>query len=140
MPISLDGHNPDIGLTPGTTKSDIVAFLYQNDEYGYSPREVHEALDIPHSTAKVTLKRLYDNEFIEKTPDGYYHARADRDDLYRYLGALNGLDRMFAEHDAADSSESDAKMTSDESADLSDGDIEEAVALLDEDDEAEGRL
>jgi len=91
MPISLDDHDPDIGLTPGTTKSDIIAFLYQNDEYGYSPREVHEALDIPHSTAKVTLKRLYDNEFIEKTPDGYYHARADRDDLYRYLGASNGL-------------------------------------------------
>jgi len=47
---------------------------------------------------------------------------------------------MFAEHDAAGSSESDAKTASDESADLSDDDIEEAVALLDEDDEAEGEL
>ncbi|TKX64297.1 MarR family transcriptional regulator, partial [Halorubrum sp. GN11GM_10-3_MGM] len=87
MPVSLDDHDPDIELTPGTTKSDVVAFLYQHDEYGYTPREVHEELDIPHNTAKVTLKRLYDNEFIEKTADGYYHARADRDDLYRYLGA-----------------------------------------------------
>lgn len=138
MPISLDRHDPDIGLTPGTTKSDIVAFLYQNDEYGYSPREIHEELDIPHNTAKVTLKRLYDNEFIEKTPDGYYHARSDRDDLYRYLGALKGLDRMFTEHDADDSSESGGEIESDESATLNDEDIEEAVALIDEGDEDEG--
>jgi DNA-binding MarR family transcriptional regulator len=140
MPISLDGHDPDIGLTPGTTKSDIVAFLYQNDEYGYSPREIHEELDIPHNTSKVTLKRLYDNEFIEKTPDGYYHARPDRDDLYRYLGALKGLDRLFTDHDAEDSSASEAEIASDESADLSDEDIEEAVALIDEENEDEDEL
>jgi len=90
-PVSLKNHDPNLDLTPGTTKSDIVAFLYKNDEYGYSPRDIRNEIDIPHNTAKATLKRLYDNNYIDKTLDGYYHARADREDLYRYTTALDGL-------------------------------------------------
>lgn len=99
MPVFLESHNPDLELKPGTTKSDIIGFLYRNDDYGYSPRDIHTELDVPHNTAKVTLKRLSDDEFIEKTSDESYHARTDREDLYRYNAALDGLDRMFATHD-----------------------------------------
>lgn len=139
MPVSLENHNPDLDLTPGTTKSDIVAFLYSNDQYGYSPRDIHEELDIPHNTAKVTLKRLYDDEYIDKTPDGYYYAREDREDLYRYTAALDGLDRMFATYEE-DAPEEELSATAEmDSAELSDEDVEDAVAIVD-DDSAEGEL
>jgi Mn-dependent DtxR family transcriptional regulator len=139
MPVSLENHNPDLDLTPGTTKSDIVAFLHNNDQYGYSPRDIHEELDIPHNTAKVTLKRLYDDEYIDKTPDGYYHARGDREDLYRYTAALDGLDRMFATYEE-DATEEELSETAEmDSAELSDEDVEDAVAIVD-DDAAEGEL
>lgn len=133
MPVHLESHDPDVDLTPGTTKSDIVSFLYRNDEYGYSPREIRDDLDIPHSTAKVTLKRLYDNDYIDKTPDGYYHARSEREDLYRYTAALDGLDRMFTDHEEG-TSPTDSEQTSPDidTAELSDDDIEDAVEIIDE--------
>lgn len=135
MPVHLGSHDPDLDLTPGTTKSDIIGFLYRNDEYGYSPQEIHSELDIPHNTAKVTAKRLYDNEYIDKTPDGYYHAREDREDLYRYGAALDGLERMFADHGTAETSPDSVEPRTDtelgESAELTDEDIEDAVALVD---------
>lgn len=137
MPVPLETHDPDLELTPGTTKSDVVAFLYRNDDYGYSPRDVSDELDIPHNTAKVTLKRLFDEEYLEKTSDGYYHARSDREDLYRYTAALDSLERMFATPEESVSTETEAQPGSDTegraSATLSDEDIEEAMALVESD-------
>lgn len=95
MPVLLKNHNPDLQLEPGTTKSDIVALLYSHPELGYKPKEVHEELEIPHSTAKVTLKRLYDSEDIGKTADGHYHALDSREDLRRYTASLDQLNRIF---------------------------------------------
>lgn len=138
MPVSLEDHDPNLDLTPGTTKSDIVAFLYNNDEYGYSPRDIHNELEIPHNTAKVTLKRLYDSDYIDKTPDGYYHARSDREDLYRYTAALDGLDRMFATYEEDTGDEDSTESAELDSAELSDDDIDDAVAIVDDDsDEAD---
>lgn len=137
MPVPLETHDPELELTPGTTKSDVVGFLYRNDDYGYSPREISRELDIPHNTAKVTLKRLFDGEYLEKTSDGYYHARSDREDLYRYTAALDGLERLFATHEESVSAETEAQTGSDTkgsaSATLTDEDIEEAVALVESD-------
>lgn len=143
MPVRLENHDSNLELTPGTTKSDIVGFLYRNDRYGYSPQDLHRELDIPHNTAKVTLKRLYDDEYIDKTPDGYYHARPDREDLYRYTAALDGLDRMFASPDETAHTPDDAEQTADTeegaSAELTDEDIEEAVALVESSSEEDDR-
>lgn len=98
MPILLEDHDAEIDLRPGTTKSDIVAYLYQNPEWGYSPQDVKEALDIPRGTATTTLKRLYDDDYIGKTEDGYYHALGERDDIRRYVANLNQAHRMFGHH------------------------------------------
>ncbi|MEA5386748.1 hypothetical protein VB779_06580 [Haloarculaceae archaeon H-GB11] len=78
MPVFLENHDAEITLRPGTTKSDIVVYLYQNPEWGYSPQDIKEALDIPRGTATTTLKRLYDEDYIGKTTDGYYHALGER--------------------------------------------------------------
>jgi hypothetical protein len=97
MPVHLDTHEPDIDLTPGTTKSDLVAFLYNNPEYGYKPSELREELDIPHGTATTTLKRLHEAGYIGKTEDSYYHALENREPLRRYVAGLDQLDRMFTQ-------------------------------------------
>jgi DNA-binding MarR family transcriptional regulator len=95
MPVHLDTHTPEADLIPGTTKSDIVAFLYDNPEYGYKPAEVKEHLGIPHGTATTTLKRLHEEGYLGKTDDSYYHALDTREDLRRYVAALDQLHRMF---------------------------------------------
>lgn len=71
MPVRLDTHDPDLDLTSGTTKSDIVAFLYTIPEYGYKPSEVSDHLAISWRRAKVTLKRLYDRNHVGKTGGGF---------------------------------------------------------------------
>lgn len=98
MPVHLENHNPDIDLKPGTTKSAIVEYLYQNSEWGYSPAEIKDTLDIPRGTATTTLKRLYDEGYLGKTEDGYYHALADREGVRRYVSSLDQVSRMFGHH------------------------------------------
>jgi hypothetical protein len=98
MPVLLEDHDPELTLRPGTTKSDIVTHLYQNPKWGYSPQDIKEALDIPRGTATTTLKRLYDDDYVGKTDDGYYHALSDRVDIRRYVANLGQVDRMFGHH------------------------------------------
>lgn len=98
MPVLLEDHDAELSLRPGTTKSDIVAYLYQHSEWGYSPKDIVDALDIPRGTATTTLKRLYDDDYIGKTADGYYHALADRADIRRYVASLTQTRRMFGHH------------------------------------------
>lgn len=104
MPVRLEDHNPEIDLRPGTTKADIVAYLYQNPEWGYSPQDIKEALDIPRGTATTTLKRLSDDGYLGKTEDGYYYALDEREDLRRYVASLEQVHRMFGHHRDADAS------------------------------------
>ncbi|WP_418282442.1 MarR family transcriptional regulator [Halorubrum sp. DTA98] len=98
MPVLIEDHDPELTLRPGTTKSDIVAYLYRNPEWGYSPQEITDALDIPRGTATTTLKRLFDDDYVGKTDDGYYHALSDREDIRRYVSSLDQLNRMFGHH------------------------------------------
>ena len=98
MPVRLEDHDPELDLRPGTTKSDIVVHLYQNPEWGYSPQEIKEALDIPRGTATTTLGRLSDEGYVGKTDDGYYYALGEREDIRRYVSSLDQVDRMFGHH------------------------------------------
>lgn len=98
MPVLLKEHNDEINLRPGTTKSDIVAHLYKNSGWGYSPKDIKEALEIPRGTATTTLKRLHDDDYIGKTNDGYYHALSERKDIQRYVSSLDQVNRMFGHH------------------------------------------
>ncbi|MFB6362075.1 MAG: MarR family transcriptional regulator [Halobacteriales archaeon] len=105
MPVRLDGHDPDLDLDPTTTKARLVAFLYQHPELGFRPAELQAELDIPHGTATATLARLRDAGYIGKTPDSYYHALPDRDELDRYAAAFEQVVRLterFAERPAVE--------------------------------------
>ena len=113
MPIHLDTHDPDVDLKPGTTKSEIVRFLYNNTKYGFRPAEIRDHLSIPHGTATTTLKRLNETGYIGKTQDGYYHAIDSREDLRRYAASLGQLDRMFQEPEREESATTAAEAPND---------------------------
>ena len=131
MPINLEAHDPDVTLTPGTTKSDIVMYLYQHPELGFRPAEIRDALDIPRGTVTTTLKRLYEDDYVGKTEDGYYHALSHREDLHRYVASHEQLTRMFGDesNDAIDSDEKDAHK-------VSEADLEAEVDALEDELEA----
>jgi len=101
MPVHLDTHEPDVELTPGTAKSDIIAFLYDNTELGFKPKELEDQLELPHGTVTTTLTRLYNDGFIGKTRDSHYHALEHREDLRRYVASLDQLERIFEDKEYA---------------------------------------
>ena len=101
MPIRLDTYEPDVELLPGTVKSDIIAFLYDNPELGFRPEELEDHLELLHGTVTTALKRLSDDGLIGKTSDSYYHALEHREDLLRYVASLDQLQRMFKDKEYA---------------------------------------
>jgi len=107
MPMMVKDYGSELNHRPGTVKSDILAYLYQNPKWRYSPQDLKEALDIPRGTATTVLKRLYDDNYIGKTDDGYYYALTERKDLRRYVSSLKQLDRMFGNHRDADTTPED---------------------------------
>ena len=137
MPVFLDDHDAELALRPGTTKSEIVAFLYRNPEWGYSPKDLKESLDIPRGTATTTLKRLYDDDYVGKTDDGYYHALSNREDIRRYVSNLNQANRMFGHHRDANATPEEpekqiGKGRTDEELDAELAELEDSIGELNE--------
>lgn len=133
MPVHLESHEPDIDLEPGTTRSDVVAFLYRNPEFGFRPAEIKEALDIPRGTATTTLTRLHDEGYIGKTTDSYYHALNDHESVRRYVASLNQLERMFGHHRDEEAQTSPAEPTGDSGRQIGDSEVEAELAELEAD-------
>lgn len=114
MPIHRESHPADVDLKPGTTKSEIVVFLYQNLDLAYSPSEVAEELEIPKGTATTTLRRLHRSGYVGRMNEGYYHGLDDRDDLRRYPRSVSETKSMFSTHpDSASSPEPDPARAAD---------------------------
>lgn len=132
MPINLETHDPDVTLTPGTTKSDIVMYLYQHPELGFRPAEIRDTLDVPRGTVTTTLKRLYEDDYVGKTEDGYYYALSHREDLHRYVASHEQLTRLFGDQsdDVTDSDEKDAR-------EMSEADLGAEVDALEDELEAD---
>ena len=117
MPIHRESHPEDVDLKPGTTKSAIVVFLYQNLDFAYSPSEIAEELDIPKGTATTTLRRLHDRGYVGRMKEGYYHGLDDREDLRRYPRSVAETEAVFTSHpDSADAPEPDPAREADPDA------------------------
>lgn len=101
MPVYLETHTPELDIDPGTTKGRIIAFLYQNPQFGYKPVEIQEELKIPKGTATGTLARLYDEGYIGRTQDSFYHALEDQEELRRYAASVAQLSRLTERHSDA---------------------------------------
>jgi hypothetical protein len=98
MPIHRESHPEDVDLKPGTAKSEIVVFLYQNLELAYTPSEIAEELDIPKGTATTTLRRLHEQGYVGRMEEGYYHGLNEREDLRRYPHSVAETEAMFSAH------------------------------------------
>jgi DNA-binding MarR family transcriptional regulator len=127
-----DTHDADIDLTPGTTKSDIVAFLYNNLDTRFSTDDIQDRFDIPHGTATTALTQLNDDGLIERTGDRYYHALDHRDDLRRYVGSLNQLKRMFDDKNYDEHTNRDDSQLEDINKDEIDAELAELETELDQ--------
>jgi hypothetical protein len=98
MPIHRKSYPDDVDLKPGTTKSQIVIFLYRNLDFAYTPSEIAEELDIPTGTATTTLRRLHDRGYVGRMEGGYYHGLNDREDLRRYPRSVAETEELFTTH------------------------------------------
>lgn len=132
MPVHLETHTPEIDLTPGTTKSDVVFFLYNNPEFGYRPSEIKEELDIPRGTATTTVKRLHESGYIGKTEDSYYYALENREDICRYVASLDQLDRLFGHHTEEGANSAPASLTTQPDRDIDEDDVETELSELED--------
>jgi len=133
MPIHRESHPEDVDLKPGTTKSDIVVFLYRNLELAYTPTEIAEELDIPKGTATTTLRRLHDRGYVGRMKDGYYHGLHDREDLRRYPHSIAETEALFATHpDNAGAPEPDPARPADAES-VADSELESELEELEDD-------
>jgi hypothetical protein len=114
MPIDLtereDGDSVDI--SPDTNRARIIKLLYSNRDLGWKPNEIRDELDIPEGSVSGTLSRMIRNGEVARTSDGFYHAIADRDDLYRFARGLRELDSMFEHTEGADDVQPNAQWES----------------------------
>lgn len=132
MPIHRDSYPEDIDLKPGTTKSDIVVFLYSNLELAYTPTEIADELNIPTGTASTTLRRLHEDDLVGRIENGYYHGLTGRTDLRRYPESVSQTVTMFDTHpDSADAPDPDSSRPGD--AEAIDEDLEHELQSLDAD-------
>ena len=125
-----DTHDADIDLTPGTTRSDIIAFLYNNLDNRFSADGIQDQLGVPHGTVTMTLTRLNNDGLIGKTEDRYYHALDHRDDLRRYVGGLNQLEAMFDDKNSNEQTTIDDSQLEDIGEDELDAELAELEAEL----------
>lgn len=94
MPVTFDEYEPDdegfLTVEEGSNAYMILDFLATNPDTGYTPKEIHEATDIPRGSVGTTLSRLEDHGLVRhKEP---YWAIADEDRLAAYEGIQHGLD------------------------------------------------
>jgi hypothetical protein len=132
MPIHRDSHPDDVDLRPGTTKSDIVVFLYRNLDLAYSPQEVAEELDIPPGTANPTLRRLHEDGLIGRIENGYYHGLNEREDLRRYPKSVEQTEAMFETHPDSPSAPKPAPGREADSASFDDDSLEAELETLED--------
>lgn len=130
MPIHRNSHPKDVDLKPGTTKSDIVVFLYQNLDFAYTPGEIADELDIPDGTATTTLRRLHDRGYVGRMKEGYYHGLDDREDLRRYPHSVAETEVMFS--DSPDTKEPDPARQPDTDA-INEADLEAEIDDIEDD-------
>lgn len=73
MPIELD---PDGGgdtppVTPGTNAHELVSVLLDHPDMGFTPKELADLTDVPHSSVHKTLSRLREKGLVRKV-DSYW--------------------------------------------------------------------
>lgn len=101
MPVDFTQYDPDedgtgFRLTEGTNAYDILQFLAQYPEQGFTPKEISQETNIPRGSVGTTLARLEERSLVRhKEP---YWAIGDDDRLAAYEGMLQGLEAIEDRH------------------------------------------
>lgn len=92
MPIKFDTYpndEIDLNLRTGTNAYEILSFLAEHPETGFTPGELHEATGVKRGSVSPTLARLKEHGLVRHK--GEYWAIAPDDRLGAYAGALHSL-------------------------------------------------
>ncbi|WP_248517053.1 MarR family transcriptional regulator [Salinarchaeum laminariae] len=107
MPIRIDRFEEDdeSELRPGghTNAELVLAFLSANDEQAFTPKEIHEEVEIARGSVGVVLSRLEDRELVRHRGE-YWAADPDADvatTLTSLATARNATER-FGPEDSED--------------------------------------
>lgn len=78
MPIKIDATD-DEGtppVKPGTNAHELLTVLLDHPEMGFTPKELAELTDVPHSSVHKTLSRLEEKGLV-RTIDSYWAVTED---------------------------------------------------------------
>lgn len=94
MPVRFDeyedvDHEFDPALREGSNGHRILSFLADHPTQGFTPKEIHEATDVPMGSVGPTLQRLKDRDLVRHSEP--YWAIGEDDRVGAYVGMLDSL-------------------------------------------------
>lgn len=76
MPIKVDDDGDVPPVDPGTNAHELLSVLLDHPDMGFSPKELAELTDVPHSSIHKTLSRLREKGLVRKV-DSYWAVAED---------------------------------------------------------------
>lgn len=76
MPIKLDSNDEAPPVRPGTNAHELLMVLLEHPDMGFSPKELAELTDVPHSSVYKTLARLREKGLVRNV-DSYWAIAED---------------------------------------------------------------
>ena len=92
MPVEFEEYDPEstsLRLEEGSNAHEILLFLLENPNEGYTPKEIHEATGVPRGSVGTTLARLKENGLVRHKEPYWAVARDDR--LAVFAGSVLSL-------------------------------------------------
>lgn len=90
MPIDIDrfeeGSAAELRAGGRTNAEEILSFLASSPDQAYTPKEIHEATDVPRGSVGVVLSRLEDRDVVRHRGD--YWAIADDQEVEKTITAM----------------------------------------------------
>jgi len=76
MPIKLDSDDEAPPVKPGTNAHELLSVLLDHPDMGFTPKELAEMTEVPHSSVHKTLSRLREKGLARKV-DSYWAVAED---------------------------------------------------------------
>jgi len=76
MPIKLNADDETPAIKPETNAHKLLSVLADHPEMGFTPKELAELTDVPHSSVHKTLTRLQERGLVRKV-DSYWAVSDD---------------------------------------------------------------
>ena len=100
MPVEFDNYvdskevnDFDWTLREGSNAHTVLLFLAEHPDQGFTPKEIHEATDIPRGPVGKTLQRLEERQLVRHSEP--YWAIGNDDRIGTYVGMLSSLETII---------------------------------------------